>query len=324
MSAPPSIALGFQVWSQFTTWDALMSAGRAIDERGFEALYSNDHFMPVASSASRSPGGEHGPVLEGWIVLAGWAAVTRRARLGCLVSGAGYRNPGLLVKMATALDHASGGRAIIGLGAGWHEAEHRAFGFGYPLLGERISRLQEQARAIRALLDGEAVTTRGTWVQMDDARNLPPPRGDLPLLIGGSGEKRTLRIVAETANIWNGEGAPDAIRHKNAVLDEYCLAIGRDPAAIRRTVGAPPVLIRPTAAAARGALATILAGHGMPEAEAAEAARATPFAGRADDVVRVLDAYRDAGAEAVVFDWPAPFDDSTLDALAGPVTERLG
>ena len=84
------------------------------------------------------------------------------------------------------------------------------------------------------------------------------------------------------------------------------------------------MLIRPTAAAARGQLATILAGHGMPEAEAAEAARATPFAGRADDVVRVLDAYRDAGAEAVVFDWPAPFDDSTLDALAGPVTERLG
>ena len=113
MSAPPSIALGFQVWSQFTTWDALMSAGRAIDERGFEALYSNDHFMPVASSASRSPGGEHGPVLEGWIVLAGWAAVTRRARLGCLVSGAGYRNPGLLVKMATALDHASGRDAWV-------------------------------------------------------------------------------------------------------------------------------------------------------------------------------------------------------------------
>jgi alkanesulfonate monooxygenase SsuD/methylene tetrahydromethanopterin reductase-like flavin-dependent oxidoreductase (luciferase family) len=324
MTAPPSIGLGFQVWSQFTTWEALMAAARSIDEHDFEALYANDHLMPVASAASRAPSGEHGPVLEGWMVLAGWAAVTRRVRLGCLVSGAGYRNPGLLVKMATALDHASGGRAILGLGAGWHEAEHRAFGFDYPSLGERISRLQEQARAIRALLDGESVTTSGIWVQMEDAGNDPPPLGDLPLLIGGSGEKRTLRIVAETADIWNGEGDPEAIRRKNEVLDGYCADIGRDPAAIRRTVGVPPALIRPTATAARESLARILIGHGMAPPEGAETARNTPFVGTEDDIVRALERYRDAGAEAVVFDWPAPFDEATLDALAGPVTQRLG
>ena len=120
-------------------------------------------------------------------------------QLGCLVSGAGYRTAGLLVKMATALDHASGGRAILGLGAGWYEGEHRAFGFEYPSLGDRISRFEEQARAIRGLLDGESVTVTGRWVSMDAARNDPPALGQLPLLIGGSGEKRTLRIVAATA-----------------------------------------------------------------------------------------------------------------------------
>jgi alkanesulfonate monooxygenase SsuD/methylene tetrahydromethanopterin reductase-like flavin-dependent oxidoreductase (luciferase family) len=320
----PSIGLGFQVWSQFTSWDELMAAGRAIDERGFESLFSNDHFLPPVGPAVKSGGRVDGPVLEGWMVLGGWAAVTKQVRLGCLVSGAGYRNPGLLVKMATALDHASGGRAVLGLGAGWYEAEHRAFGFDYPSLGERISRFDEQARAIRRLLDGETVTVAGPWVSMHDARNDPPPRGPLPLLIGGSGERRTLRIVAATADIWNGEGDPGAVRRKNAILDGYCEEIDRDPSAIRRTVGAPPALIRSTSGDAREALADILRVNGMTAAEASDAASDSPFVGTVDDVVRSVEAYRDAGAAAMIFDWPAPFDPATLDALAGQVRERLG
>jgi alkanesulfonate monooxygenase SsuD/methylene tetrahydromethanopterin reductase-like flavin-dependent oxidoreductase (luciferase family) len=324
MSSARSIGLGFQVWSQFTSWHDLMAAGRAIDQRGFEGLYSNDHFLPPVGSAVKTGGSVRGPVFDGWMVLGGWASVTSNVGLGCLVSGAGYRNPGLLVKMATALDHASAGRAILGLGAGWYQAEHRAFGFEYPALGERISRLDEQARAIRGLLDGHSVTTSGTWVTMQDARNDPGPIGPLALLIGGSGEQRTLRIVAATADIWNGEGDPEAIRRKNRILDGYCEEIGRDPATIRRTVGAPPALIRPSAGRARQELAAILQANAMTASEAAEAARDSPFVGTVDDVVRSLETYREAGAAAVIFDWPAPFDASTLDALAGPVMDRLG
>jgi alkanesulfonate monooxygenase SsuD/methylene tetrahydromethanopterin reductase-like flavin-dependent oxidoreductase (luciferase family) len=323
MKGPP-IGLDFQVWGQFTGWDALMAAGRAIDERGFGALYSNDHFLPPVGSAVKSGGRVDGPVFEGWMTLAGWAAATNRVQLGCLVSGAGYRTAGLLVKMATALDHASGGRAILGLGAGWYEGEHRAFGFEYPPLGDRISRFEEQARAIRGLLDGESVSVTGRWVSMDGARNDPPPLGRLPLLIGGSGEKRTLRIVAATADIWNGEGDPDTIRRRNGILDGYCAEIGRNPGTIRRTVGAPPVLIRRTADEARDVLDGIFRANGMDAREAAAAVSESPFVGTVDAVVRAVEAYREAGAEAMVFDWPAPFDQGTLDALAGPVRERLG
>jgi alkanesulfonate monooxygenase SsuD/methylene tetrahydromethanopterin reductase-like flavin-dependent oxidoreductase (luciferase family) len=124
-----------------------------------------------------------------------------------MVCGVGYRNVGLTVKMATALDHASDGRAMLGLGAGWHEPEHRAFGYEVLSLGDRIGRFDEASRVARGMLDGESVTYEGRWISGHDLRNDPPPlQGRMPLLIGGSGGRRTLRIVARGADIWNGEG----------------------------------------------------------------------------------------------------------------------
>jgi alkanesulfonate monooxygenase SsuD/methylene tetrahydromethanopterin reductase-like flavin-dependent oxidoreductase (luciferase family) len=236
--------------------------------------------------------------------------------VGVLVSGAGYREAGLLVKMATALDHLAGGRAALGLGAGWHERDHAAFGFPLPPVRERLDRLDEQSAAIRALLDGSTVTTEGAWVTMDRAVNDPPPIGRLPLMIGGSGERRTLRIVARDADAWNGEGDPETWGRRSLVLDQHCRDLGRDPRAIRRTVGVPPVHVRATTVDAHRSLAAILERNGLPPAEALEAAEADPLADTIGGVLRVLEAYATVGAHEVIADWPAPFDDETLRWLA--------
>jgi alkanesulfonate monooxygenase SsuD/methylene tetrahydromethanopterin reductase-like flavin-dependent oxidoreductase (luciferase family) len=146
----------------------------------------------------------------------------------------------------------------------------------------------------------------------------------MPLVIGGSGEKRTLRFVARDADIWNGEGDPVTFAHKNSVLDAHCAEIGRDPLTIRRTVGVQPLVIRGTREAAVEALAAILAGHGGSPTQARAWAESSPLADTQDNVVRQLRGWRAAGAEEAIVDLPSPLDDETLERLAGPVRERLG
>lgn len=317
------IRIGFQVWGQVVAWPELMEAGRAIEAHGYASLWANDHFYPIAGDGAGLVTGHDGPVFEAWLTLAGWAAVTERLTLGCLVAGAGYRNPGLLVKMATTLDHASGGRAVLGLGAGWHEREHRAFGFAYPPLRERLDRFEETATVVRQLLDGEAVTFAGRWVTLDGARNDPPPlQGRLPLLIGGSGERRTLPLAARLADAWNGEGDPAIYGRLARLLDDRCADARRDPGSLVRSVGLPPVCIRDSREAAVEALAATLARHARSRSDARAWAAASPFADTAERVTGLLRAYADAGAGEAIFDWPAPFDGETLDRLAD-VAERL-
>ncbi len=319
------LRVGFQVWGQHVSWPDVMAIGAEIDRLGFDELWSNDHFLPLAPGAEGAVGDIDGPVFEGWAILSGWAGITERARMGCLVSGAAYRNPVLLVKMATALDHATNGRAALGLGAGWFEPEHRAFGFAFPPLGRRIDRFAEAAAICRGLLDGEAVTADGEWFTTVAARNDPPPlQPRLPLVIGGSGERRTLRIVAETADIWNADGnSPGSFARRSAILDEHCATVGRDPASIERTVGLPPPCIRATRDDAVEALVGILERHATDTAAARSAAEGSPFADTVDAVASELRRYREAGASAVMFDLPAAFDRETLDALAGPVRAAL-
>ncbi len=312
-----SIGLGFQVWGSHASWADLMAEGQAIDERPFEALFSNDHFVPVPA-AEAVTGALDGPIFEGWSLLMGWAAATSRVRLGCLVSGVGYRNPALLVRLATALDHASGGRALLGIGAGWHEREHRLLGFGFPRLGERLDRLEEAAEICRRLLDGERVTFDGRFFSLAGAINDPAPlQAHLPLVIGGSGEKRTLPIVARYADWWNADGdEPAEVARRNAILDDRCRALGRDPASVRRTVGQPPPMVRPTAGAAHRALAERYVAQGLPATLALELAAGNPYAGPIGPIAERLAALEGAGADLVVFDWFAPFDRPTLDTLA--------
>lgn len=323
-AASSPLRIGFQVWGQYVDWTELMEVGRRIDALGFDGLWSNDHLLPVAGGGDEALEIEQGPVWDGWMTLMGWAALTSTVSLGCLVSGVGYRNPTLLVKMATALDHASDGRAVLGLGAGWHAAEHRAFGFSYPSLGERLDRLEEAALISRQMLDGEAATLDGRWLTADAVRNEPPPLQErLPLLIGGSGEKRTLPIVARTADIWNGEGDPATYARKSALLDELCRSVGREPADVGRTVGLPPPLIRADRSEAVETLAQSLVRHGTDAGVALAAAQASPLVGPLEQVTERLREYVVAGVQEVMFDWPTPSDEETLEALAGPIRGAL-
>lgn len=316
--ASDPIRLGFQTWSMGVDWADLMAAGERIEALGFASLWANDHLMPVLGDAAGPVIGPEGAVFEGWMVLAGWAARTRRVPLGTMVSAVGYRNIGLTVKMATALDHATAGRMLVGIGAGWHEPEIEAFGYEQLGLGDRIGRLGEAAHVARRLLDGESVTYDGRWIRAAGMRNDPPPvQSRMPLLVAGSGEKRTLRIVALDADVWNGEGSPELFAHKNAVLDRWCSEVGRDPAAIRRTVGVPPVLIRATRAEAVDALAATLGRFGGPPAQARGWAESSPLADTAEVVAGQFRAYRAAGAEEAIIDQPCPLDDETLERLAG-------
>ena len=318
------IRIGFQVWGQSISWADLMATGQRIEALGFASLFANDHLMPILGNADGPIVGPAGPVFEAWMTLAGWAAVTRRVPLGVLVCGVGYRNVGLTVKMATALDHATGGRAILGLGAGWHEPEHWAFGYEVLSLGDRISRLDEASRLVHDLLDGKRVTVEGAWVTARDLRNDPSPvQTRMPLLIGGNGERRTLRIVARDADIWNGEGDPTAFARRNRILDDHCAEIGRDPSEIRRTVGVPPICIRDSRDGAVEALTWILAQQGGSPADARAWAESSPLADTEEVVAGLLRGWSDAGAEEAIADLPWPQDDETLERLAGSVQNRL-
>jgi alkanesulfonate monooxygenase SsuD/methylene tetrahydromethanopterin reductase-like flavin-dependent oxidoreductase (luciferase family) len=174
------------------------------------------------------------------------------------------------------------------------------------------------------MLDGGAAALDGDWFAARGARNDPPPlQPRLPLLIGGSGERRTLPIVARYADAWNGEGDPSTFARKSAILDGLCRAAGREPGSVVRTVGLPPPCIRPRRSDAGAALVRALVRHGLAEPEAIEAAAGSRFVGTVEDVVDALAAYAGAGASEVMFDWPLPADEETLVALAGPVRERL-
>src|SRR4051794_41594721 len=172
------------------------------------------------------------PIFEGWMALAAVAQATTKLRLGLMVGANTFRNPGLTAKLATTLDHVSDGRAVLGIGGAWFEREHDAFGFDETWgsgVGERLDRLDESVMLLRRLLDGERVTHEGRFYSMRDALCEPRPVQDrLPILVGGSGPKKTLRTVAQRADAWNTSGAIDEARSSLAILDEHCAAVGRD------------------------------------------------------------------------------------------------
>jgi F420-dependent oxidoreductase-like protein len=214
---------------QHTRWEDMLAVWQAADDiEIFESGWTFDHFYPIFSDST-------GPCLEGWITLTALAQATKRLRVGVLVTGNVYRHPAVLANMAASLDVVSGGRLELGLGAGWNQEECDAYGIELPPLKQRFDMFDEACEAIVGLLTNTTTDFNGTHYQLRGARCEPKPvqRPHPPIVIGGGGEKRTLRTVARFAQHWNYPGGPtEEFARKRKVLDEHCAAIGRDPSEI--------------------------------------------------------------------------------------------
>ena len=303
-----SLRLGVMPWLQATDWPRLRDAAQLVERLGFDHLWAPDHLYAVF-------GDPHQPVFEGWTVLSAWAASTERVRLGLLVGANTFRNPGLIGKMAVTLDHVSAGRAILGLGGAWFALEHAAHGIdfgGGP--GERLDRLDEAVTAIRALLDGREVTLHGRAYRFDRLRHAPRPlQPRLPLMIGGSGERKTLPIVARHADMWNAMGSAEELRRKDEVLRRHCQQVGRDDAQIERTV-ACKLLIRRDPTVAQDAWRNILAANGTVPEDVEHSWVGTP-----EQIAERLSAYLAIGFRTLIVELPAPYDEETMERLVGEV-----
>jgi alkanesulfonate monooxygenase SsuD/methylene tetrahydromethanopterin reductase-like flavin-dependent oxidoreductase (luciferase family) len=306
------VKLGALCWNQYTDWSALLEAGVRADRLGYDSLWTWDHLYPII-------GDSRGPIFEGWLTLAAWAQATERVRIGLMVGANSFRNPALVAKMATTLDHVSGGRAILGVGGAWFEEEHVAFGIdfgsGFP---ERLRWLGEALPIMRGMLDGTEPTATGPRYAVRQARNLPAPvQARLPICIGGGGEQVTLKLVARFGDMNNLGGGIETVRRKEAILLEHCSAVGRDPAEIERTAGIGTVFIRDDRAEAERLFR-----------EAFERNRiASPWknqpVGTPEDVAEMLAPYVEIGYRHLVAGVPATYDEESMTRLATEVKPRL-
>ncbi len=308
-----NVKLGMNCWNQYTAWPALLEAGRRTDELGYDSLWTWDHLYPIV-------GDPHGPYYEGWLTLTAWAMVTKRVTLGLMVGANPYRLPTLVAKMATTLDHVSNGRAVLGIGAAWNEHESHDFGVefgsGFP---ERLRWLGEALPVMRGMLDGtEPSSPAGGHYHADHVRNDPPPlQPHLPILIGGGGEKVTLKLVAQYADANNVGDGLETVKRKERILLEHCEKVGRDPKTIERTTGVGVVAIRDSRAEAEKVLA-----------QAFETNRvAHPWtdqpAGTPEDVAEKLAPYLEIGYRHLIVSHPAPYDEESAVRLAREVRPLL-
>jgi alkanesulfonate monooxygenase SsuD/methylene tetrahydromethanopterin reductase-like flavin-dependent oxidoreductase (luciferase family) len=258
-------------------------------------------------------------MFEAWELLAAWAAITTKVRLGTLVTGNTYRNPAVLAKMAATLDHVSDGRAILGLGAAWHEAEHAMYGIPFPSTGGRLARMDEAARILRLLFDEPVSSFEGRHYRLKDAVAEPKPvQRRLPILIGGGGEQKTLRTVARYADYWHGHGAPDVIRHKLEVLAAHCAEIGRDPAEVMPLTSVrPDIVLRDRTADVRAQLERVRIRSRGTEPEAMNEIHTV------DALVERCTQLWAAGARGFIMYFKAPFDHETIERIATEVRPKL-
>ncbi|MFV0525423.1 MAG: LLM class flavin-dependent oxidoreductase [Acidimicrobiales bacterium] len=309
-----AISLGAHVGQQNLTADEMRALWRRLDQNGMDWISVWDHLYEAP------PAGGTQPHFEAVATLGALAVETTNARLGCLVFYVGYRNPALLAKAAVTIDHLSGGRFEIGLGAGWHVWEATAYGYDFPSVGTRLDMLDDATELITGMLSGPPAddpgaiprtTHDGPFYRADEASNLPTPvRGHLPLWIGGVGEKRTLRTAARFADGWNAAYIDAAeFGRLNGVLDAWCEKEGRDPSGIERAVNLQFAMGADAAGAA--AAHDRLAGEWGPMLERIEDG---VLGGEPEQAAEKILGYVDAGADLVNVALRAPIDPEALDA----------
>jgi alkanesulfonate monooxygenase SsuD/methylene tetrahydromethanopterin reductase-like flavin-dependent oxidoreductase (luciferase family) len=306
------VKLGINLWSQASDWPTFLAAGRRVEELGYEHLWTWDHVYAIF-------GDPYQPIHEGYTALAAMAQATSRIRLGLLVGANTFRNPGLVAKAVTTIDHISNGRAIAGIGGAWFELEHTAFGMDFGSgFGQRLDWLAEAAPALRGLLDGEEVTSQpGGRYEFDHLRISPLPlQPHLPICIGGGGEKKTLRIVAQYADIWNVFGTPETVARKDAILREHCEAVGRDTSEIERTLGCKPT-IRSTEVEARTAYLELLETNRTPVSRMD--GDDSVWIGTPEQIAATMRQYRAIGFDTFIAELPAPYDVETMELLINVV-----
>jgi F420-dependent oxidoreductase-like protein len=305
------VKFGAQFWSQQTSWADFRAAAVAAEEAGWDSVWTWDHLLAIFGPWRQ-------PIFEGWLSLAGWAGATTRIRLGLMVGANTFRNPGLTAKLAATLDHISDGRAILGIGGAWFEREHDALGIDFGSgFGERLDRLDEAVGLMRRLLDGDEVTHQGRFYTMHEASLRPlPVQAHLPILIGGSGPRKTLRTLARFGDAWNTSGPLDVVAERVRILRAHCADVGRDPATIDMSISFPMVL-RNDSHDAETVLAGQLAHNGG--ADLGDVPRILGSPALAADTIRP---YRELGFETVIARLPAPFDQETV-ARIGEVNHLL-
>ncbi len=304
------VKLGALCWGQYTDWPSLREAGVRADRLGYDDLWTWDHMYPIVGS-------DRGPIFEGYLSLAAWAEATKQIGLGLMVGANTFRNPALATKQVTTLDHISGGRAWMGIGAAWFETEHEAFGFPFGHSpGERLDWLNEAAGIMRGMLHGEE-PSGSKYYDTKQVRNDPPPLHRVPLLIGGSGERKTLRIVAKYADACNIGGTPENVRHKDEVLRRHCEEIGRDESEIERTSGTGVIIIRDDPKEAQRVFEETFRRNGNAELWTDQKI------GTAEQVAEGLRPFVELGYRHLIIGFPSPYDEETMERMVTEVKPML-
>ncbi len=303
------IRFGIQTGQQMVEWPQMLDLWQKADRWGYDSLWNFDHFYPIFVAPD-------GPCFEGWTALSALAQATKRARIGTLVNGNTYRHPCVTAKMAATLDHVSGGRLNFGIGAGWFELEHKAFGIDFKTVPGRLAALDEACRIIKGMFTQEKTTLRGKHYTVTDALGLPKPlqTPHPPFMIGGTGEKVLLRIVAEHADMWNTGAQAERMKHLIEVIDRHGEKVCRDTSKIEKTVLMP--LCYRASAEREQFVQQIIA---QMEGSDPKTARRRIMIGDKQECLDTIERYTKVGVTHFIFMTFVPYNEDEIERFAAEV-----